>query len=281
MRITVPLIALLCLFIGKVSAQIIQSNVEFREPTATVKGFIQNDTIKLEQIDYKQFKIYYRPGSYTANNLDKIKAELDIAMVRIYNVLDITNYDYGIYLLALDSEEDMKKTVGLHIKGAAYQGQDFVCFVFNDKIRPQFKHEIFHLISFEEWGYSTSRLLNEGAATYSDNQCFYDNPIYTIDAYLLKKKMLYTLHDLVYNFEVVNKKNDVISYLQSAGIVKYLYEKYGIVKLKTLWLSGFDKFEGIYGITLKQLEEDWKKHIASTPIPANFDWKKLNTEGCG
>lgn len=282
MRITVLFTVLLSLIIGNTSAQTInQQNVDFREPTAMVKGFIENDSIKLEKIDYKQFKIYYKPGSYTSTHLDNIKADLDVAIDRIYSVLDIKNYYNGIYLLAVDSEDDMQKTVGMHIKGAAYQGQDFVVFVYNDKIRPQFKHEIFHLISYEEWGLSTSRLLNEGAATYCDNECFYDNPIYTINAYLLKKKMLYTLNDLVYNFDTVNAKNDVIAYLQSAGIVKYLYEGYGIDKLKTLWLQGFGKFESIYGFSLIQLEKDWKTKVSQTPIPKDFDWNKLNTHGCG
>ncbi|UPT66892.1 MAG: hypothetical protein M0D57_21095 [Sphingobacteriales bacterium JAD_PAG50586_3] len=183
--------------------------------------------------------------------------------------------------MAVDSKEEMKRTIGLSIKGAAFKGQDFVCFVYNDKIRPQFKHEIFHLISYEEWGYTTSRLLDEGAATFCDNECFYTNPIYTINAYLLKKKMLYALNDLVYNFDTVNAKNDVIAYLQSAGIVKYLYESYGVDKLKLLWLQGFDKFQAIYGFSLAQLDKDWKKHIATTPIPKDFDWNKLNTQGCG
>lgn len=246
MRITVLFTVLLSILIGRINAQIInQQNVDFREPTAMIKGFIQNSDNKLEQLDYKQFKLYYKPGSYTATHLDNIKADLDTAISRIYTVLDIKNYYNGIYLLALDSEDDMQQTIGMHIKGAAFQGQDFVAFVYNDKIRPQFKHEIFHLIAFEEWGPTTSRLLDEGAATFCDNQCFYDNPIYTINAYLLKKKMLNPLADLIYNFDAVNKKNDVIAYLQSAGIVKYLYENYGIDKMKKLWLMGFTKLESI------------------------------------
>ncbi|UPT66893.1 MAG: hypothetical protein M0D57_21100 [Sphingobacteriales bacterium JAD_PAG50586_3] len=49
MKITVLFTVLLSILIGKTSAQTInQQNVDFREPTAMIKGFIQNDTIKLE-----------------------------------------------------------------------------------------------------------------------------------------------------------------------------------------------------------------------------------------
>ncbi len=254
--------------------------VIFRQPSPYVLSFIGNDSIPLSSINYKSFRIYFKDNSYTASNLNKIKEELDIAYHRILSVLNITEYNYGIYLLAVDSKEEMQEVMGYKIKGGAAPGHDLVFFVFNSEIRPQFKHEIFHLIAYEIWGPTQYRLLDEGGATFTDNFCFYDNPMYTINAYYLKHNMLFPMDRLIYNFDAQAKENDVIAYIQSAGIFKYLYEKYGIEKMKLLWSEGFEKFELIYGLPIKQLEIDWLNFIKTIPIPTNFDITKLD-EGCG
>jgi len=254
--------------------------IVFRPPSPYVLSFIGNDTIPLSSIDYKSFKIYFKENSYTASNLDKIKEELDIAYKRILSVLNISDYSNGIYLLAVDSKEDMQQVMGYKIKGGAAPGHDLVFFVFNSEIRPQFKHEIFHLITYEIWGATKYRLLDEGGATYTDNFCFYDNPMYSINAYYLEHNMLFSMDSLINNFDLQAKKNDVIAYIQSAGIFKYLYEEYGIEKMKLLWSEGFEKFEVIYGFSIQQLENDWLDFIKTIPIPENFDINQLE-EGCG
>ena len=252
----------------------------FRQPSSYVQGFIGNDSIALSSVNYKSFRIYFRDSSYTATHLMEIKNELDSSYARILSVLGIKEYPHGIYLLAVDSKEEMQKVMGYKIKGGAAQGHDLVFFVYNPSIRPQFKHEIFHLISFETWGQTKYRLLDEGGATYTDNFCFYDNPMYSINAYYVNEKMLFPLRKLIDNFDTCAKQSDVIAYIQSAGIFKYLYEKYGLLKMKALWVNGFEEFTSIYGFSITQLESDWLTFIKTIPIPQDFDIRKLN-EGCG
>ncbi len=252
----------------------------FRQPSSYVQGFIGNDSISLSSVNYKSFRIYFRDSSYTATHLVEIENELDTAYARILSVLGIDGYNHGIYLLAVDSKEEMQKVMGYKIKGGAAQGHDLVFFVYNPSIRPQFKHEIFHLISFETWGQTKYRLLDEGGATFTDNFCFYDNPMYSINAYYVKERMLFPLRNLIDDFDTCAKKSDVISYIQSAGIFKYLYEQYGIEKMKVLWVKGFEEFTSIYGFSIAQLEHDWLEWIKSIPIPPDFDIQRLK-EGCG
>ena len=254
--------------------------VVFRQPSSYVLEFIGNDSISLSSVNYKSFRIYFKDNSYTATHLDNIENELDIAYNKILSVLDIPTYKNGIYLLAVDSKEEMQKVMGYKIKGGAAKGHDLVFFVYNPHIRPQFKHEIFHLISYETWGLTNYRLLDEGGATYTDNFCFYDNPMYTINSYYLKNGKLFTFDSLINDFDNQAKKSDLIAYLQSAGIFKYLYEKYGVEKMKQLWIRGFEDFELIYGFSIKQLEIDWINLIKTIPVPKDFDINKLK-EGCG
>lgn len=254
--------------------------VIFRQPSPYVLSFIGNDSLTLSSVNYKVFRIYFKENSYTAKHLNEIEQELDIAYNKILSVLNISSYDRGIYLLAVDSKEEMQQVMGYKIKGGAAVGNDLVFFVYNQHIRPQFKHELFHLISYETWRPTKYRILDEGGATYTDNFCFYDNPMYSINAYYLQQKLLFPLDSLIYNFDEQAKKNDVIAYIQSAGIFKYLYEKYGVEKMKLLWNNGFENFNSIYGFTVKQLEKDWLNFIKTIPIPKDFDIKKLE-EGCG
>lgn len=252
----------------------------FRQPSEYVKSFICNDSIEFSSINYHSFRIYFKDKSYTAQHLKKVQQELDLAYSRILSILNLETYNYGIYLIAVDSKEEMKELMGYKIKGGAAQGHDLVFFVYNADIRPQFKHEIFHLISYETWGAAKYRILEEGGATYTDNFCFIDNPMYTINSYYQKHNMLFPLDSLINNFDAQAGKNDVIAYIQSAGIFKYLYEKYGVEKMKKLWVEGFEKFPVIYGLPIKQLEADWLNFIITIPVPADFDANQLK-EGCG
>lgn len=267
-------------FLTTVFQDSFSQQIVFRQPSSYVLGFIGNDSISLSSVNYKSFRIYFNDSSFTANHLIEIEHELDIAYNEILSVLNIPSYDNGIYLLAVDSKEEMQKVMGYRIKGGAAQGHDLVFFVYNENIRPQFKHEIFHLISYEIWGPTKYRLLDEGGATYTDNFCFYDNPMYSINAYYLQRNKLFPLDSLINNFDNQAKKSDVIAYIQSAGIFKYLYEKYGVEKMKLLWTDGFENFESIYGFSTRQLETDWLNFIITVPIPKDFDNNKLK-EGCG
>jgi hypothetical protein len=272
--------ALIILFMTAAFQDSFSQHIIFRQPSSYVLGFIGNDSIYLSSVNYKSFRIYFKDSSYTANHLMEIEQELDIAYSKILSVLNIPSYNNGIYLLAVDSKEEMQKVMGYKIKGGAAKGHDLVFFVYNQNIRPQFKHEIFHLISYETWGLTNCRLLDEGGATYTDNYCFYDNPMYSINAYYLQQKKLFPLDSLVNSFDNQAKISDVIAYIQSAGIFKYLYEKYGVEKMKLLWAGGFENFKSIYGFSIGQLETDWLNFIKTVPIPKDFDINKLK-EGCG
>ena len=73
----------------------------------------------------------------------------------------------------------------------------------------------------------------------------------------------------------------MIAYLESAAIFKFLYEQYGIPKLRRLRSEGFDNFEKIYGFPIERLEKDWNERISHTKVPQDVDWVRLLQEGCG
>ena len=256
--------------------------VVFSPPKAYLRQFIYNDTLPLISVNYGNFRLFFRGNSYTAAHLPAVQAQLTSALARIYQVLQIPTYPKGIYLLLVDSRQELRELTDMSPGGGlALAGYDAVFLVNNPARRLQARHEIFHLIASEVWGNTQSRLLNEGAAVYADNECWYENPLYSLNAYLLRTGQLLPMQQLITNFDLAAQQGEVVAYLQSAGIFKYLYETYGRAKMQQLWLAGFGSFARIYGFSLARLAREWRAFIEKTPIPPQVDWAKVSREGCG
>lgn len=259
------------------------SNEYFFHPlTNYAKGFLQNDSLALLSLNYKNFRIYTRSGSYALNNFSDLKRELDAAYLRSLEVLNINHYPRGINVLLVDSPGELEEITDMFVRGGfAAIGHDLVCLPMNANRRIQLRHELFHLVANEVWGSTASRLLNEGSAVYADNICYIDDPIHKISKKLLLSQKLFAIDELINNFDQKAYENDVVAYLQSASIFKFLYEKYGIEKMKILWKDGFQNFEKIYGISIGDLEKNWLEYINSIDTKEDLDINKLLEEGCG
>lgn len=260
----------------------INDDVVFYPLDNFAKQYLQVDTMPFLSVNHEIFRIYFSGDSYAANHLEEIKRELSAALQRALSILHIEHYNRGINILLYNSVEEMKQMTGIRAQGGvAYPAHDIAFFPFHSERRPQFKHELFHVIANQQWGYTYSRLLNEGSAVYADDHCYVDNPIYSINALLLQDHLTFPMQDLVRNFDALAVQSDVIAYLQAAGVFKYLYEKYGVEKMKLLWNAGFDQFESIYGLSIEQFEKEWVTFIGSVPPPPVFDLEKFLKEGCG
>jgi hypothetical protein len=245
------------------------------------KAILIQDSLPFLSISEGIFRIYFSGKSYAASHISDIKSQINFAFTNSLRILNVEKYNRGTTLIFFDSVEEMIKLTGVRVLGGiAYPEFDSGLFPITAKRRPQFKHEIFHIISLNTWGTSYSRLLVEGGAVYADNECYYENPLPTINSYYLQTNQLVSLDSLIHDFDKIAFKNDVLAYLQSGCVFKYLYEKYGVEKMKLLWIGGFEKFESIYGFSIHQLETDWLDFIKTTPIPIDFDINKLK-EGCG
>lgn len=249
--------------------------------TDHARKFLDNDSFPFISIHHEQFKIFFSAHSHAAKNLDYIKKELSLTMSRSLSILDSTSYDRGIYVVVLDSPEDMQHMTGFYVHGGlAVAGHDLLFVIFGEHRRPQFVHEGFHLISFQLWGLSHSQLLIEGSAVYADNQCYYDNPVHSIASYIIKNEKSFPLQSLIDNFDDIAHENDVIAYFLSASIFKYLYEKYGVSKMKKLWTAGFNSIEDIYQFSVQDLEKEWLTYLENVPVPADMNWEHLSQKGC-
>ena len=247
-----------------------------------VKRLIQCDSLPFISLNYKNFRLFFRGNAYAAGHLPELKQQVSDAFAAVLAKLDANAYATGINLVLVDSRDELKEVTGIRaLGGLALVGDNTVFLVFNGKRRLQAKHELFHLLSNDVWGNTFSRLLDEGGAVFADNECYAEDPIYGISAWFMASGKLLPFTALINDFDREAGKSDVIAYLESAAIFKYLYEKYGIPKLKRLRTEGFEKFKEIYGFSLFRLEKEWNEMINGVNIPKDIDWNKLLEEGCG
>lgn len=236
-----------------------------------------------ELSEYKQngFVLYCKKDSYSDRNKDYLLTQIDDAVSRVKQVLEIDELPRSFNLIMLNSREEMGSIFGNNYKGLSIKEDKLALFVFTPEIRPYFRHELFHLVSYQVWGDTKTRLLNEGGAMYTDNTCLnYHNPILVINKYLYENNMWFDFEELINNFREKASENDMITYLESAYIFKYLYENYGKEKMQELWQRGFSELESIYGFDLMQLEREIGEELQNTKYQ-EVDWQELMEKGCG
>lgn len=72
-----------------------------------------------------------------------------------------------------------------------------------------------------------------------------------------------------------NNKNR-IRYNQSAYLVQYMLDNYGIGKVKELWQGGVEGFENIFGLKIEDMLINIESELNEKyPNPIDFDWDKF------
>ena len=86
------------------------------------------------------------------------------------------------------------------------------------------------------------------------------------------------MNTLVDNFY---RNPEMVAYLQSAFICKYLVDNYGLDKFKLLWKNGFNELESIYGFNNGQLEIYLSDFVNKKyPTDIEFNWEEFNNGEC-
>ncbi len=256
--------------------------IVFQPLSDFAQSMLEQDSLPFLSINHANFRLYYAADSYAATQLYHIKIELDDAFERAKTVLGIAQWNKGYHVLLVNSLDEMAQVSGLRVQGGvALVGHDLMVLPYRPERRPQFRHEFFHLLTNDYWGQTNSRLLNEGSAVYADDQCYIENPIFPINAHLMQAGKLVPLEALIHRFDEQALQSDVVAYLQSAAIFKYLFERHGPDKMKALWQLGFADFEKIYDQPLSAFEAEWLLFIQSLTAIEAVDLDLLLREGCG
>lgn len=239
-----------------------------------------NDTTKFVVIEKGSISYIFSKNSFALSIKDSAISLGENAIRKGLSIIGENNFTTKYRIQFIDSEDEMEKYTGGRTYGGYADHPNHIVYISfkKEEIGP-IKHELMHMISMSTWGFppKSTTWMNEGLSTYAANYC----SGYTVEelyAYYLSNNMLISIDSLVDNFY---KNKHVICYHQSAFIVQFLLEKYGIEKFKRLWQSGFQDFEKVYGFSFKKLESDIKIFLNNKyPTAPIIDWETLGKNGC-
>jgi hypothetical protein len=199
-----------------------------------------------------------------------IKHSLDLIQEAHFN--DSMNIEF------LATRREMFKYTGMAASGMAFPETRTMFCVIGTKEKPPLQHELMHMIAMLKWRKPqvSSTWMNEGLATLAENNC----NGYTVEqiySYLSEKKLLISIDSLAGGFY---GQPEMIAYHQSAYVVQWLIDNYGIQKFRALWAEGFPSFDRIYGNSFVNVQIGMEKTIREHyPSPPEINWPEF-LQGC-
>ena len=192
------------------------------------------------------------------NNLIEMAAEY---MKQNLMLIEESYLRDSVYIVLVRDKDEMIKYAGGRISGISmlkdyYVPENMICCI--PKV---LKHELMHILVLLKWDPLIKKdvkhpdWLTEGLAVYADPKAedLADLTLEEKYVYFYQNNKLLKL-DLLTKFPSISDDPTQIkiAYIQSGYIVQSLVERYGIQKLKELWIGNSD-FEGIYGICLEDM----------------------------
>jgi hypothetical protein len=220
---------------------------------------------------------YYFPSSLDTSICQKLIVKCENAIRSNLKLIGENSFKDSIDIEFLMNRKEMLKYTGMGASGMSFPERKTMFSIANEKEAPII-HELLHMLAMLKWGepHQTSIWMNEGLATFSENNCNNFN-VEQIYCYFLSKSMLIPIDSLATNFY---GQPDMIAYHQSAYLVQFLLTNYGITKFKALWKNGLSNFAEIYGLPISQvmplIDEAAKSHYPKTP---NINWEEFK-KGC-
>lgn len=131
-------------------------------------------------------------------------------------------------------------------------------------------HELTHLFMWNTVGSPSSILISEGMAVYSGMEKINSSEHMPLDTfctayYHADALPVISNSSLSYFGHILDLQN----YYAAGCFVEYLVESYGIEPLKLIYHSG--DYEGVYGKSLNELENDWRNHFGTLLLPELLD----------
>jgi len=219
--------------------------------------------------------IYTFPSEVTKDDRKDYIQLCEKSIAENLAILNETNFTNKMDIEFLNSRDEMLKYTGRSAQGRAMY-QSNAMFSLLTKNSP-IKHELMHMIATYKWGDSADYWIDEGLATYSGGTCS-NYSLEDIYQYYIQSGKLIPIESLT--SDDFGKFNDMISYTQSAFIVKYLLDNYGHTKFKKLWLEGFKNFKNIYGVEFQVVQSKIDNELkVKYPNGVIFNWEEFD-KGC-
>jgi hypothetical protein len=225
------------------------------------------------------FRVYFLADSYPAAHQDSLLGRLPRALSHAYALIKAPELHAPIDLFFIESRAQMTTLIGGRATGFAQPSTRTVLLVTNPNWRAFERHEIMHVIAQHAWGPPApgNDWLNEGLAQAADGMCAgYSNADVALG--LTARHRWIPLDTLLTRFRA---QPDLGAYLQAAGFVDYLLERYGTVAVAQLWRLGARSDSRIGGLTLAAIERRWREELRPRRQVTAHTVAAVESKGCG
>ncbi len=245
-------------------------------PTGVARTAYESD-IRWIQKEIGQLIVMVQDGGNAISHAEYLFEGAVAAFDNAFAELEETPPGIPFWIIYVDSRADMQKIVGRPVGGwADGVARTAVNTVSTDGRSPDY-HEVMHVAATVAWGVPSTpwAWINEGLATYASGDCA-GAKIHPLSAALIDTGSAVSLNHLIYNFWEVD---EISAYLQSASVVGYIRETYGVGAVRRIWQGGPEAISAAMGMEINQLESDWLRFVSEQP-PATEALKTIRVEGC-
>ncbi len=212
------------------------------------------------------YSFYYEADSPAARDIAHIKDVMESEYAHITALLGVGQASLHTDAFIVDSKGRMKQLCGHESNGLSVGS--VLLFVYGD-VKALGAHEETHLLSQHLWGAPQGVWLSEGLAVYSDDT-WRGYRLHDVCKRLKTEGKLLPLASLLDDHEFYGTST-MVTYPEAGSFIKFLYERYGVSAVRSLWKKGANGIPGVIGKPLEQVESEWLEVIDKSPDAKGYD----------
>jgi len=245
-------------------------------PTGLARAAVESDISWMEE-RVGRLRILVQAGGDAESHAPALRESAVAAFDSAFALLEATPPDVPFWILYIDSRAEMRQLAGWPAGGWADGVARTAANTVTDDGRSPDRHEVMHVAAAVAWGIPAApwEWINEGLATYAPGECA-GAGIHSLASALAESGSADPLHRLIHEFRQLD---EVSAYLQSASVVGYIREVFGIEALRSIWQHGPVVLPVVTGMSLDELERGWRAFLSQTPA-ASRALETVHTQGC-
>jgi hypothetical protein len=245
-------------------------------PTGLARAAYASDLPWIEE-QVGQLRILVQAGGSAAAHLSALRESALTAFARAFALLEEAPPLVPFWMLYIDSRAELQQLAGWPAGGWADGVARTAANTVTGDGRTPDRHEFMHVAATVSWGIPVApwEWINEGLATHAPGECA-GADIHSLASALAESGSAEPLHRLIHDFRALD---EVSAYLQSASVVGYIREVFGVTALRSIWREGPAVLPAVTGMDFDALERDWRAFVSRFPA-ASATLESVRARGC-
>lgn len=220
------------------------------------------------------FTLHAQKGVRSEKNLAAIGKQLEQIQSELLRLLN-EGTPRRLQVYFLKDRETLTSYTGFPANGYTDTEKGVLYFVDKAPFHLAFRHEMMHALSWRLWGRPQGYWLSEGIAVFAAGNCG-GYSLHALAGAIQQKGKLVPFENLTdtFDFKAIEPS------LQGASMVKYLYDRYGVAALKSIWKTGWQGVKPVTGVSPAELQRRWLAFIGQPEYRTSVNWNNIAASGC-